>query len=670
MKARIFFLFFSVLLVSNSISGNGIDSLKAIIASGASDSIKVIAYLNLSYAYANDPDKILELVSEMSTYCETRKDKRTKALWWRKIGTIYHKHSFFDKALEYTLRSAALFEEMNDKAGLANCYNNIGNSYAGKGILTNDQALFDRAIDYHLKCIKLRVEIKDTNQLRNSYNNIGIGYMSKKEFQKALDYFDKAYKEYSKPPVDKNGVDMVMLNMGDAYLAMALRDKQPEYFKKALVLLQNRLATFGNSESERISNTLTRIGMIYSEMGDVTKALAYLTKAMNMADAIKDKAARLEAAEQLAKVYEKTGDFKKANENLLLFMSLKDSLINERNSQNIEQMQALYQSSRKDQEIQKLNADKQIQGEKLNRQRIAIFSVIGGLLLILVLGFVLLSRYNLKKKANKQLSEAYNKIELKNRQITDSINYAKRIQNSILPPSHELERCLQDFFVFYTPKDIVSGDFYWFSKVGGRLFFVVADCTGHGVPGALMSMIGNTLLNEIINQKSVFDPGEILYHLDKGVTTALHQQDRDLLTQDDGMDISICSVSEKDHTQLKYATANHSIFIKHGSTVQELKGDIFSIGGSIGGSTSENHRQFETREVKLEKGTFVIMSTDGYYDQFGGDNDTKFLVTKFEELILKTDLQKEPISAFKVAFENWKGVEKQTDDILVAGFKV
>ncbi|MGZ3930168.1 MAG: SpoIIE family protein phosphatase, partial [Bacteroidia bacterium] len=633
------------------------------------DSLKSVAYISLTYAYKTEPTKILDIAAEMAAYAETITSKKMKALWLRKIGAVYHKQNLYDKALEYGLQSASIYEELNDKAGLASCFNNIGNAYAGKGTLTGDKILLDRSIEYHLKCMQIRKETGDTLLLRNSYNNIAIGYMEKKEIKKALEYLNIAYKEYSKSPRDENGLEMVTLNMADAYLELGKSEKNPDYFRKSLSLYESQLKKFGDERNPRYTEALIRMGSIYIAMGDKAKALELLSKGMEAAKRTDDKEAMLDASDPLAELSEQSGDFKKASEYLHLFIALKDSMINESNSKNIEQMQALYQSGKKDREIERLNTDKAIQNEKLNRQRIAIFSTIGGLVLILVLGFVLLSRYNLKKKANRQLSDAYAKIELKNRQITDSINYARRIQNSILPPDQELKRHLSSFFVFYAPKDIVSGDFYWFSKTGGYLFFVVADCTGHGVPGALMSMIGNTLLNEIINQKKIFDPGEILFHLNKGVTTALHQQEK-LLTQDDGMDISICCISENDHTQLKYATANHSLFVKQKSGIRELTGDIFSIGGSIGGQITENHRQFETRGLTLDKGDFVVMSTDGYYDQFGGTHDSKFLVTKFEALILATDLERDAASAFKQAFESWKGPQKQTDDILVAGFKI
>ena len=667
MRFRLILILLSFLFLKDSFANRTIDSLQNIIHTTTNDSVKAATYVNLFYNILNDPEKSLELVSEMTKFCETITNETTKAFCLRKIGALYHKLDYFDKALEYTFKSAALFEKLNDKIGLANCYNNIGNSYNAKGELTKDLIFYDRAVEYHLKCIDLRSTCKDSTQLHNSYNNIGNAYMSKKDFKKALEYYEKAYPVYTRFK-DGNGIDMVMLNLGDAYLGMALKERKPEYFNKSFFYFQNRLATFDDaSPTERSVTALTRIGQILYETGDIKQSIEYLQKAIKFSDIIKNKTATLDASEHMAKAYERAGDFKKANEYLHLYNAAKDSLLNQKNRSSVEQMQALFQSSQKDKEIEKLNTDKEIQDAKLNRQRVVIASSIGGFLLVLILVFVLWSRFNLKKKANLQLTDAYSKIELKNQQITDSINYAKRIQNAILPPDEELNKHFKNFFVFYAPRDIVSGDFYWFSKVASRSYFVVADCTGHGVPGALMSMIGNTLLNEIINQKNVFDPGEILYHLNKGVTIALHQQENDILTQDDGMDISVCCIDEGDKTKLRYASANHSIFVKHENEVSELKGDIFSIGGNIGGS----HKQFITYEAELKPNSFLIMSSDGYYDQFGGAKDRKFLVSKFEKLIESIDFEKANASEkFKTAFEDWKGIQRQTDDILVAGFKI
>lgn len=626
-----------------------------------------MAYTNLSNELLTEPKKALEVLSEMNLYCEKVKNKKDKALCLRKIGAIYSFLNYFDKALEYTYKAADLFESINDKFGLAYCYNNIGNFYNYKGEFTKDKRFQERSIEYHLKSIGLRDTLVDTIPLQSSYNNIGNSYMAFGNYTMALKYYNKSF-VMANLMGEKTPIVMINDNMGSCYLRMAEMDNPEANYKKALSYYLDALKLYTEEDHTSIhANVLSSVGRVYSLTGNLPLGISYLQKGLEMAKRVHDKSSIMAAAEYLSKAYERSGDYGKALELMHVYNANKDSLINEKNSSSIEEMQVLYQSSQKDREIEKLNNEKRITDAEISRQRTIIFSTIGAVLSILILVLVLWSRYNLKKKANLELGEAYRKIELKNQQITDSINYSKRIQSAILPPTELVSTHLKNFFIYYAPKDIVSGDFYWFSDHNNRLYFIVVDCTGHGVPGALMSMIGNTLLNEIINQKNISEPGEILNHLNKGVKRALRQSGSDMISQDDGMDVSICCIDKKHPKQLHYACANHSIFVKSNNTVVELSGDIYSIGGDFG--TLE--KNFENKTYNLEEDSYIVMSTDGYYDQFGGDRDSKYLITRFEEQILKTDLSSAKVSdSFEKSFIEWKGLQKQTDDILVAGFKV
>ena len=294
-----------------------------------------------------------------------------------------------------------------------------------------------------------------------------------------------------------------------------------------------------------------------------------------------------------------------------------------------------------------------------------IIASVGGLILLFGLAILFYSRNVIRKKANSELSAAYKKIELANKQVTDSINYAKRIQDAILVPENLARVYLTDFFVFFRPRDIVSGDFYWFTHHRNKTFFAVADCTGHGVPGAFMSMIGNTLLNEIVNHKNITDPGKILEELNDGVITSLRQDKTDILSQDDGMDISICAYDKEKNT-LEFAGANHSLYLVNDGKIRDVKGDIHSIGGSIG----EMKRSFKTHKPDPGKNTFIYMSSDGYYDQFGGTEGSKFLTTRFQKLILEASKSGDPKKEIEKAFIAWRGNNRQIDDVLVAGFRI
>jgi serine phosphatase RsbU (regulator of sigma subunit) len=664
---RILGFCFALLLVFNAPAQKMQDSLREVINSAKNDSVKIIAYTNLSNSVLDQPQRALEILSEMKVYCETIKDEKFKALCLRKIGALYSFLNNFDRALEYTYKAANLFEKTKQIDGLAYCYNNIGNFYNYKGEFTKDIKFQERSIEYHLKSIALRDTLKDSIPLMNSYNNIGNSTMAFGNYNLALKYFNKSRSMFLVTGnVEK--IQMINENLGTCYLRLADKEQDKKYLKQALFYFTSILKNYnGSNPSNTFANVLVNVGFIYSEQGNSSLGISYAQKGLDMAKQLHDKRTIMEIEKRFSNIYEKAGDHKKALEHIHSYNSNKDSLINERNSSSIEEMQAQYKSSQKDKEIDKLNNDKILKDAELSRQRTIILASVVAVASIFILVLVLLNRNNLKKKANLKLSEAYKKIEIKNQQITDSINYSKRIQNAILPPTELVDKSLKNFFVYYKPKDIVSGDFYWFSDHNNQLFFIVVDCTGHGVPGALMSMIGNTLLNEIINQKSISEPGEILNHLNKGVKHALRQSGSDNVSQDDGMDVSICCIDKNDKKVLRYASANHSIFVKSKGKVDELFGDIYSIGGDFGNL----EKKFETKTHLLEADSFIVMSSDGYYDQFGGPSDSKFLISRFEKLILDTDLTQDNVAeSFNKALLDWKGSQKQTDDILVAGFKV
>jgi serine phosphatase RsbU (regulator of sigma subunit) len=660
----LFLLFF--VLASSAQSKQ--DSLRQAVDKAPNDSLKIIAYTNLCEDMLTTPKLVLIELMKMNEYCETIKDTRNKALCLRKIGAIYSYIAYYDRALEFTYQAADLFEKAKDIYGLAYCYNNIGNFYNSKGEFTKDDRFQERSVEYHLKSISLRDTLRDSVPLMNSYNNIGNSYMELRQYEKALKFFNKAYAMFS-VNADKGDMEMINGNLGRCYLNIAnTAENKMAYYKQAqfyyLAVLKNYKP---EDKSGTYASTFIQVGHIYNLIGQASVGMSYLEKGLEMAKQIHDRTATMDGAFKLASAYEKKGDTKKALELMHLYVENKDSLINEKNSSNMEEMQVLYKTSQKDREIDQLSSEKKLKDAELARSRTIILASIGVAALILVL-VVVLSRGNIaKKKANLELAKAYRKIENKNMQITDSINYSKRIQTAILPPTELLSGNFKNFFIHYAPRDIVSGDFYWFSELNNKLYFIVVDCTGHGVPGALMSMIGNTLLTEIVNQKEIAEPGDILNQLNKGVKHSLRQSGADFVSQDDGMDVSVVCIDKKDPSVLKYACANHSIFIKANNKVTELTGDIYSIGGDFG----KTEKQFENKTHKLERDSFVVLSTDGYYDQFGGPKDSKYLISRFEEFILRTDLEKENVANdFASEIEEWRGEKRQTDDILVAGFRI
>jgi PAS domain S-box-containing protein len=256
-------------------------------------------------------------------------------------------------------------------------------------------------------------------------------------------------------------------------------------------------------------------------------------------------------------------------------------------------------------------------------------------------------------------------IQNKNKKITESINYSKRIQTAILPNSRVISKALPDSFILYKPRDVVSGDFPWFVQIKDEIFIAAVDCTGHGVPGALLSLIGYFLLNDIVRSRKVTEPGVILDLLDEGVTTTL-RQDEDSTTKD-GMDIALCKINTKDRI-VEYAGAHRPLYIMRNGVMEEIKGNKFPIGGGI----FKNQTNFTNTRLELNEGDSIYFSSDGFPDQFGGPDGRKFGPKRTREIIerVHTHSMAEAMKVFDDEWEGWRGDTKQTDDVLLIGIKL
>jgi serine phosphatase RsbU (regulator of sigma subunit) len=284
-----------------------------------------------------------------------------------------------------------------------------------------------------------------------------------------------------------------------------------------------------------------------------------------------------------------------------------------------------------------------------------------------VLGAVVVSTRGLRNIINERTAEVVKQkevIELKNKDITDSINYAKRIQEAILPTRENFRSLFPESFILFKPKDIVSGDFYWLSEKNGKAYIAAADCTGHGVPGAFTSMIGNALLNEIVNDKLIDEPGKILDALRAGIIKALKQSGKEGESKD-GMDISLCCLDLKTN-QLQYAGAYNPLYLIRGNDLSEIKADKFPIG------ISDNQRQFTNHRIDLQRGDTLYIFSDGYADQFGGPGGKKYMRKRMKELLMgfqHLSMQEQWLSIDKSLLE-WQGTAEQVDDILVIGIRI
>ncbi|MBP5367563.1 MAG: SpoIIE family protein phosphatase [Bacteroidales bacterium] len=302
-----------------------------------------------------------------------------------------------------------------------------------------------------------------------------------------------------------------------------------------------------------------------------------------------------------------------------------------------------------------------------------LFIVIGvlALSLVAVLMFMLrkIKRINAELQRQKnEIEQQKNLIEQKNCEITDSINYARKIQDNILLPESKLRQWLPQMFVYFKPKDIVSGDFYWFSKFENKYVITAIDCTGHGVPGAFLSMVGNTLLHEIVNIKHVFKPDVILTMLHTGIRLALNQSSEDS-DSEDGMDMSLCTVDTRLH-RFQFAGAKNNLYVVQGDKLKILKANYYSIGGRQ--LRPDMQVEFTCYDFMYDDNTSIYMFSDGYLDQFGGEDNEKFNTQRFREMILNNrNLPMEEQKAIlSDTMDKWKGDRQQIDDFLVLGVKL
>ena len=276
----------------------------------------------------------------------------------------------------------------------------------------------------------------------------------------------------------------------------------------------------------------------------------------------------------------------------------------------------------------------------------------------------------LEQKVNQrtmQLNDEKQKVEQQNKEIKKSINYARRIQNSILPEQKLMKKYFEDFMVYYQPKDIVGGDFYWYRCFGNISVIATVDCTGHGVPGGFMSMMGSLLLDKII-QRNNLNSSEILKELNSEIVRVLDQQSGGEIQ--DGMDIALCVV-DKENSKLVFSGARNGITIVGKNRVEKIDADLFSVGGSFTNRSKKLSRDFMSHEILLEKEDWVFMYTDGFYDQLGGNSIRSLGLNKFENILSSaTKISSERDKFLEKKFSDWKGKLPQIDDVLIIGFKL
>ncbi len=595
------------------------------------------------------------------------------------IANIYNRQGQIKEALNYYTQSLKIKENLGDKLAAANTLNNIANIYT-------EQDQVEEALNYFNRSLKIRKEINDKKGTALCYNNIGIIFRKQLKLNEALDYYLISL-NISKEIDDKYLTATLLGNIGNIYFDQKKLEKALDYSMQNLILAEKIKDKLG------IATACHNIANAYLFKEKLNDAIKYGSKSLQISNELGNPKRIKEAADILKTVFQKQNNPTKALEMFELSIKMRDSINNDNNRNASYKSKLQYDYAKKTlADSIKLADEKKITFAKLaeNRaklkqektQKIVLYIIAGFLILFAGILFYNYRRKNQSNKLlefqkiqieqkNQQLELQKNNIstqkrllEIKNNQITDSIEYAEKIQGTMLPNTDVLKNYFTEAFIYYQPKDIVSGDFYWLKELEqSTIAIAAADCTGHGVPGALMSVLGHNGLDSAYAQLTNTQPTEVVKHLDtyfKQKTSAKNN----ITTNVDGMALSLINYN-KQAQLITYTTANHSIYFVRDNQLTELKSNNFSIG-------SLQNQDINHGTLQVQKNDMVYLFTDGYADQKGGPQNRKYMTKKLKETFIKianlaaTDQQ----YILKTEMDTWKGTNNQVDDMLILGVRI
>lgn len=570
--------------------------------------LKGMAYAKLNIAAASflqsKNDKALENLSEaLSWFLENSSEPGyAKALCLK--GNIHESFGDYEKAMEYCYKSQKFAEINNDLETEAEVASQLGLIYTRLGN-------FPKALEYYNNGLRIRTELSDENAMASSLNRIGMLMRLTKRYDESLQFYARSLEIRTKNR-QVTSIPWTLLGIAATYEELGNHPQALNHFEKGMV----------GSDRRCTLQCMMGTGRIYSLLGEGKKSEERLIESLKMAQELRALSLVSEAYSALANHYESTGQSAKALVNYKLYTKTRESVQSEEalsRFRNIEISHA----------IEKSEQEKEI--------------------------------YRLK---HVELKAAFDIIEEKNKEIIASINSASRIQGAMLPDIQRIKDLESNIFILNLPKDIVSGDFCWFTQINTKLIIVAADCTDHGVPGAMMTMLGISFLEKIVNQMNITDSGLILDELRREIKKSLHQTGKREEAKN-GMDISVC-VIDKEQNSLQYSGAFNSLYIVRNHELIEFKADPMPIG-----YYEEIDKLFSKHDIHLVPGDIIYLFTDGYADQFGGPDHKKFKYPVFKSLLARISGQ--PLSIQKKRLEaefiEWKGNNPQIDDVLIIGLR-
>jgi serine phosphatase RsbU (regulator of sigma subunit) len=582
------------------------------------------------------------------------------------IGTIYTSKGNQVKALEYHLESLVMKEAVKDSFGIATSLNNIASIYQDQGDTT-------KAIEYYNRSIEMRRAINDQKGVGNSMNNLGGIYVGRGDYKKALTHYEHTLSIYDSLHY-AYGIAVTLNNIGRVHNLLGDKEKALDYYSRSLAVAEQ------NGDKEGASASYNNIGWIYFSKGNMLLAKKFAQRSYDLSKELGYPVNIMRSAALLHAIYEKSGDYKNAYQYFTEEITMRDSINNEASYKLSQKQQARYEYDKKHTADSIAYANKLVlDQEKMDRKNAEIaakenqqIALYGGLILVLIFSAVMYNRFRTTHR-QKQIIEGQKKevesqksvIEQKHKEITDSINYAERIQRALMASHKLLAENLPAYFIYFNPKEAVSGDFFWARKLeNNRFCLAVADSTGHGVPGAIMSILNIASLDKAVT-KGISEPHLVLNETRRLIIENL-KNDGSAEGGKDGMDCTLVSL-DRTKMELTFALANNPLWICRDGGLIEFTADKMPVGRH-----TNQEKSFMLQTMELRKSDVIYLFTDGYADQFGGEKGKKYKYAALKEQLISISHlpMADQENVLDETFRAWKGDLEQVDDVCIIGIRV